>query len=408
MKFTTLFTLLLCIPGFAAQASDDHVLLVSYDGFRHDYVEKFETPNFDALIASGVAAEGLIPIFPSKTFPNHYSIVTGMYPAKHGLVDNRFYDRKRKQTYSPAIRALVQDSYFYAGLPLWQLAQEQGLKSASYFWVGSEAPVAGRYPDYYHLYDGRVPNEARIRQVGEWLRLPEVERPRLITLYFSLVDTQGHRTGPDARDTGRVVEEADRLLGLILQTVRRSLLPVHVIVVSDHGMVRLSNNDSSFLPLDEILDPDQEGLTGVVIQGTHAHLYLDTEERAASLYAELTAQSRPFGVYLKAQTPEHWHYRDNDRIGDIIITAPLGKELSPSAHRPDMRSPFRGVHGYDPALSTDLHGIFYATGPRFRVGASIPAFENIHVYPLVAALLNLDPPDNIDGDIRVTQPLLLE
>ncbi len=159
-----------------------YVIMVSIDGFRHDYVEKFDAPHLKAFIKEGVAAEYMLPSFPSKTFPNHYSLVTGLYPGNHGLVDNNFYDPQTDLSYSTRNRKSVENPAFYGGLPLWQLVQKAGLKSASYFCVGSEAPVAGSFPDYYHIYDGKVPNEDRVEAALDWLALPDAERPHFITL----------------------------------------------------------------------------------------------------------------------------------------------------------------------------------------------------------------------------------
>ena len=187
--------ILIAVLGFVAIAktSEKHepayVLMISFDGFRHDYVEKYDAPHFKAFIEKGAKAEALTPSFPSKTFPNHYSLVTGMYPGNHGLVDNSFYDEELDVVYRASKRELVENPAFYGGLPLWQLTQQNGMKSASYFWVGSEAPVAGSFPDYYYIYDGSVSNEARIDEVVRWLNLPEEDRPHFISLYFSLVDS---------------------------------------------------------------------------------------------------------------------------------------------------------------------------------------------------------------------------
>ena len=110
-----------------------YVILVSFDGFRHDYVEQIDAPNFKALMKKGAYAEALIPSFPSKTFPNHYSIVTGLYPGNHGLVDNSFYDPKRNELFELKNRQRATDPYYFGGTPLWQLARRKGLKSASFF-----------------------------------------------------------------------------------------------------------------------------------------------------------------------------------------------------------------------------------------------------------------------------------
>jgi alkaline phosphatase D len=217
MKFILAVLLFFNFHQAFSQEEKAYVLMISFDGFRYDYVDQYPTPNFDAFIKKGVAANSLIPSFPSKTFPNHYTLVTGLYPANHGLVDNTFYDKSRDVIYSMNKKELVQDFYFYGGLPLWQHAQNFGMKTASYFWVGSEAPIAGNLPSYHYAYDGSVSNNKRIKQVEKWLKLSEEQRPQFISLYFSLVDSEGHQYGPISPQTAQAVTEADKLLGEIMK-----------------------------------------------------------------------------------------------------------------------------------------------------------------------------------------------
>jgi predicted AlkP superfamily pyrophosphatase or phosphodiesterase len=183
-----LLLLLLTFVVYAAVAqkkSTPYVILISFDGFRHDYVQKFDPPHFKEFIRKGAAADGLIPSFPSKTFPNHYTLVTGLYPGHHGLVDNQFYDPVQLKRYGMGDRKAVLDTTFYGGMPLWQLAHKHGLKSASYFWVGSEVPLRGNYPDYYFPYNQSVPNKDRVDQTIAWLKLPEKDRPHYFTVFLS-------------------------------------------------------------------------------------------------------------------------------------------------------------------------------------------------------------------------------
>ena len=175
-----------------------YVLLVSFDGFRNDYPEKFNLPNFQQLKQKSSYSKGLIPSFPSKTFPNHYTIITGMYPGSHGLVDNKFFSPSLQKIYSIPDRSAVQNPDFYGGTPLWQWFQQHGIKTASYFWVGSEAPIQGQFPTYYHIYDQNIPYSKRVDEVMNWFRLPEEDRPQFVTLYFEFVDSAGHRTGTNS------------------------------------------------------------------------------------------------------------------------------------------------------------------------------------------------------------------
>ncbi len=402
--------LIACITGIHLFGqSEPYVVLVSYDGFRHDYVEKFGAPNFEKLIEAGTSAEMMIPSFPSKTFPNHYTVVTGMYPGNHGLVGNTFYDLDRDTVYTMRKRELVEDAYYYGGLPLWQLVQRAGMKSASYFWVGSEAPVAGSFPDYYEIYEHERPNEQRVAAVLDWLRLPKAERPRLITLYFSLVDSQGHDTGPNAPETGEAVKEADRLLGLLMDGLGEIDLPVNLIVTSDHGMYEIQRKEETFIFLDDYLPEEDPGYR-LVNTGTHAHLYFSDRMQMDKLYPMLKAKEEAFSVYRKSETPARWHYRDHRRIGDLLIAAEPGHLLTTRRameERPVSRNVW-GVHGYDPYTTPEMGGIFYAMGPDIKQGVKLPPFENVHVYPLVAKILGLEAPEEVDGELQVLENCIKE
>lgn len=405
MNYLFLLLSIFCLLNEAtAQKEQQYVLMISFDGFRQDYVDMYSTPNFDDFIENGVASQSLIPSFPSKTFPNHYTLVTGLYPANHGLVDNTFYDRSRDVVYSMSKKELVKDAYYYGGLPLWQHAQMNGLKTASYFWVGSEAPVGGYFPTYYYNYDGNVSNKARIKQVRKWLEMPEEERPRFISLYFSLVDSEGHRYGPQAPQTGEAVQEADRLLGLIRKELSKVDLPVNVLITSDHGMASIKDEKENFIQLEDYFLPDNN-IFLAVNNATHTHLYFKDKTKIDSVYHALKNVSEDFTVYKKGEMPEHWHYNiQSDRIGDILISAKMGKLLS-TRRWAKGTSPNFGVHGYDPALEP-MHGIFYSNGPSIVKGETIPSFENIHVYPLVCLLLGIPVPENIDGKAEVLKEII--
>lgn len=387
-----------------AQNPEPHVVMVSFDGFRHDYVQRFlsqggELANFQRLLEEGASAEGLIPSYPSSTFPNHYTLVTGLYPGNHGLVNNRFFSRRLNLDYSMSKRERVQDARFYGGLPLWQYVQQQGLKAASYFWVGSEAPVAGAFPDHYFIYDGARADEERVVAVLSWLALPEQERPRFISLYFSFMDDAGHAFGPDSAEVTAALPKADALLGSLLDGIDASGLAVNLIVVSDHGMYPITAALDSVIPTSSLGIP--EGVR-TVVSSTLVQLYVDDTALLAETYAALKPLGRNFEVYLKQETPAHWHYRAHPDTGEILLAAEPGHIFS---DRP--LSSTIGVHGYDPGV-TEMHAIFYAWGPRIRAGARVPAFENVHVVPLVTHLLGLPEIGNIDGSLTPLLPILNE
>lgn len=400
MRIRFLFFFLLTI-GCAQAQKTPYVVMVSFDGFRHDYVERYNLPNFKKLISKGAAAEALIPSFPSKTFPNHYTLVTGLYPGNHGLVDNEFYDPEQQKLYAIRKREMVEDPVFYGGTPLWQLAQQQGMKSASFYWVGSEAKIQGSFPDYYRLYDVNVKNEERIEQTINWLKLPEADRPHFISLYFSLVDHEAHASGPTSAETQKVLHTADSILGMLMTKVEATKLPVNIIVVSDHGLYEMEREAKVFRYVNQLINIKD---TTVVFAnaGSQVHFYT---KRVDSLYKALKAQERNFKVYKQSEFPERWHYK-HIRSGDILIVAEPGAYFMTT---PRDLSKWEGTgnfgeHGYDPTLTKDVNGIFYAMGPNVKRGVKLKPFENIHVYPFVAKILGLKIPE-IDGDGKVLEAL---
>lgn len=408
--------LLVAVIGFVSvakrqeKAPAPYVILVSFDGFRHDYVEKYDAPNFKQFIAAGVSAEAMLPSYPSKTFPNHYSIVTGMYPNNHGLVDNSFYDKDLDVQYSIGNRSVVENPAFYGGLPLWQLTQKNGMKSASYFWVGSEAPIAGSFPDYYSIYDGKVPNEDRITAVKDWLKLPSEDRPNFISLYFSLVDDAGHRSGPNGEMTHQAVLEADRLLGVLMQAINQIDLPINVVITSDHGMHEITPKDESYITVESLLGSFDASRFKFVNNGPHGHFYSEDKSYLKEIAEELKSkpESNKYEVFFKSEMPKNWHYGTNDRIGDLFIKINPGHYLTSEGRKTNAISnhSYRGEHGFDPDETEDMGAIFYAKGPSFKSGMKIQKFRNIHIYPMIAKVLGITQLPEIDGKLEVLAPIL--
>jgi predicted AlkP superfamily pyrophosphatase or phosphodiesterase len=311
--------------GSLAQEKEPIVLLISLDGFRHDYVARFQPPNLSRFIAEGSAAEGLIPSFPSKTFPNHYTIATGMLPEHHGLVDNAFYEPAKDQVYTMGNRDIVQDGYWYGGTPIWVLAEQHGIKAASYFFVGTEAPVQGVRPSYFYDYDGGVPNLTRIAKVFDWLQLPASERPRLITLYFSDMDDTGHRYGPtNDEELKKTLFRLDHELGALFEGLKSFDLPIHVVLVSDHGMAEVKKENII------LLEPLTEGIQArVVNNGALAHLHLsDPSEKAAVV--ELLRKREPHITVDDLSTTANYSDLTSfpQRLGDLLIIPNEGHYLA--------------------------------------------------------------------------------
>ncbi len=395
--------LLIANVAWCQQKDAPYVLLISFDGFRYDYVEKYDAPNFKTFIAKGASTEGLIPSFPSKTGPNHYTLITGLYPGHHGLVDNWFYDPDMKKQYTMSDRNSVRDSSFYKGVPLWQLAQQQGIKTASLFWLGSEASICGQLPTYTLPYKKSMPDMDRVNQVVAWLSLPEKDRPHFITAYFSLVDTEGHDFGPESERTKDVVLKADSLVGVLMKSLDKLKLPINVVIVSDHGMVALKQEAATYIVLEDLLDLTDTSMV-YVNDGTQAHFYTKNIEE---VYEELKKKENHFKVYKRNQLPTQWCY-DNPRVGDVLMVADPGHYIRVTKFHPPQTNSHPsvfGTHGFDPALVPQMNGIFYAQGPAIKSGIKIEAIQNIHVYPFIAKLLGLKMGD-VDGELRFLAPAL--
>ncbi len=377
----------------AAALKAHYVVLVSLDGFRWDYAKRDGATHLMEVGKEGVwAPEGMLPSFPSLTFPNHFTIVTGLYPEHHGLVANNFYDETKKARYAISDAKAVTDGSWYSGVPLWSLAESQGMRTACLFWPGSEAEIAGYRPTYYLRYDEKIDDEARVAQVLDWLKLPEAERPHFITLYFSEPDHQGHEFGPDAPETRAAVRKVDALVGKLKAGLDASKLPVDLVVVSDHGMVKV---DSEWITLDKFAD-----LTGFETAGPL--LYGKTEADRQRVYDQLKKASSEFKVYRRKNVPGDLHFNANEREGDPVVIATGAYAIrarGPEAGRPD-RKPTAGAHGYDPALMPEMKASFFAEGPDLVQGKTVLPFENVNLYPWLAHMLGLHAPKT-DGSLNV-------
>jgi len=386
-------------PNAPSQRAKHYVVLVSLDGFRYDYAAKFGAPHLQRMAAEGASApDGMIPSFPSVTFPNHYAMVTGLYPEHHGIIANSFYDPARKQSYGYRNASRTDDGSWYGGVPLWSLAEKQGMRSACFFWPSSGAEIAGERPSYSLHFDNTFPDEKRIDQVIAWLKLPAAQRPHFITLYYYEPDHTGHAEGPDSAKTGDVVHHVDALVGTLLADLKALQLPVDLIVVSDHGMETV---EGGWIDLDRYAD-----LSGFVTAGSL--LYAPDEQAAARAYQQLQGASDKFVVYRQRDVPAYLHFNGNPRIGDPVVI-PTGPYLI-RAHAPQDTgkppgAPPKGEHGYDPYRMKSMHAIFYAEGPDIRAGYRAKPFENVDVYPLIAHILGLKI-GKIDGSIEPVRGML--
>lgn len=392
---------LIVLPGFRKDTRKpfkNYVILVSLDGFRWDYSKLYNTPNLNKLAADGVKADRLIPSFPTKTFPNHYSIATGLYPDHHGLVDNSFAAPDLGLFFRMGDRTAVENPSFYGGEPIWVTAEKQGVKAASFYWVGSEAPVGGMYPTYWKKYTETSTYEARIDSVIKWLEYSPEKRPELVTLYFDEPDKTSHDFGPVSTETGRVVMRLDSLIG-VLRT-KLSALPyvkkINIILLSDHGMGSISSE--RYINLRDIVPKRMiTSITG----GNPVYLINPSEgKRDSVLY--LLNSVKGLKAWRKSEVPAKWHYGTNSRIPEIVVVADsswsIGTKTGTSSER-------GGAHGYDNSNS-DMFAIFYAAGPSFKKNYHFKELNNVDVYNLICRILDIKPakndgnPDHIKGMLK--------
>ncbi|MEX6687316.1 ectonucleotide pyrophosphatase/phosphodiesterase [Danxiaibacter flavus] len=382
------------------QQKKPYVILISADGFRYDLADKYNAENLKRLRSNGIAAASMKPSFPSLTFPNHYTIATGLYPSHHGLVDNTFYDKKKDITYSIGNRKAVADSSFYGGTPLWVLAEKQHMISASFYWVGSETAVQGVRPTYYYLYNTDIDIDTRINVVKNWLTLPEEKRPHLITFYLPEVDHEEHLHGIESKEALDAVQFVDNAIGKMVRTLDSLQLPINYIFLSDHGMVEIDTVNS--IPLPPAIDTTKFVVpNGDVI----LHLYAKDKNDVKPTYEALKQQAKDFAVYLPDETRKAWHYSSkddlHDRIGDIVLIPAFPKIFNIKNRKKLMP----GYHGFDNDMP-QMQATFYAWGPAFKQHLIIPSFENVNVYPFIANILGLKITDKIDGNFKVLKNTL--
>jgi len=396
------FLLLLVLCAFCQcqspeEKKEDPILVVlSLDGFRWDYTAHTNTPHLDRMANEGVRAEALIPVFPTGTFANHYSIATGLYPDNHGIVANRFSCPELREDYNKGDRSTVRDGRFYGGEPIWNTAQNHGLKTAAFFWVGSEADIDGQRPDHWKIYDNAFPYGDRIDTVVHWLSLPPEDRPALIMWYYHQTDSDGHRYGPEGDSLYLTVQMKDSLVGVFLEKV--SHLPhadnINFIVVSDHGMSSLSKERTVYL--DHYIDTTH---IEIFDGGTTTANIKAAEGHKEDLYRDLKKVPH-LSVWKRGEMPERFNYGNHPRVHDLIILADVGWTAGWSWRNYS----FVGAHGYD-NQHRDMHGIFYAMGPAFKKNHKAPAFESVHLYPLMTHILGIEAAET-DGDFSEIENML--
>ncbi len=378
------------------EPSKPYVIMLSMDAFRWDYPEIYHTPNLDSIAKLGVKAKALIPCFPSKTFPNHYSMATGLYPDHHGIVQNSFYDKKLGLSYRISDRKAVENPVFYGGEPIWATAKKQGIKSASYFWVGSETTSKEMNPTYWKKYDHYFPFEQRIDSVIAWLQLPEEKRPQLIMWYMHEPDAIGHDFGPYAQETGNMIKHLDSLVGVFTKKINKLSIAkdINLIFTADHGMGPISNDRKvilkSLIPEDWV----------EIVKGSNPVYLLDIKQEFEDSVDSILKSTNHISAWKTNEVPERFHYGSNPRTMDFVIAA----DSAWSIYWDKPKYKGSGTHGYD-NMNTDMHAIFYGIGPAFKTNHSHPAFYNIDLYNLISKILGLKPAKN-DGDYNRVKDML--
>ena len=381
------------------QFDKPYVILISADGFRYDYAKKYEATNLLNFAKSGIEAKAMYPSFPSITFPNHYTIVTGMYPIHHGLVGNSMLDIATDERYSLGNAKAVTNAKWYGGTPIWNLAEKNKMISACYYWPGSEAPINGILPTYSYKYSEKSPIDFRIQQVVNWLELPEDKRPHLITFYFPEVDHAGHSFGPDSQETKEAVHFIDQSIKKLNDEVAKTGLNVNFVFVSDHGMTRIDDENPLKLPI-KIDDTKVQ----VVYNGSYVSLFIKDKTDTESVYNQLKAvKTNQFEVYKTIDVPAKYNFNAKDdrlgRIGEIILIAHAPNYFS------NHNAP-KGSHGFFVKETPEMKATFMAWGPNFKSGKVIKPFENIQIYPMLAKILGLPIEDKIDGNNQLANKIL--
>lgn len=408
MKF--FITFLLVLSGLAAfargAAAPWHpLILISLDGFRRDYTDKYaaESPTLRALQREGASVRSLVPVFPSNTFPNHYTLVTGLYPAKHGIVNNDFFDPESGQFFRYNQPASALDPRWWRGEPVWVTAIRQGRKAATAFWVGSEVPIGGVRPTFWQRFDYSVPFEQRLDDLVRWLTLPAGERPDVVTFYLEETNGAGHRFGPDSAELAAAVKLSDDRIAAMLARLRSANIEPNLLVASDHGMTATSVD--RVVILDDHLDRNS-----VQVDSEGSVLALRPRQGDAAALVQAFASVPHVRAYRTEDLPAHFRLQGTSRIAPVWVLPDEGWHIGTRANferlklRYKERGYLAGDHGYDPALPS-MHGILIAHGPAFRRGVEAPVTESIHVYPLLCAVLGLQPAP-VDGDDRLARALL--
>ena len=398
--------LCLCVISLSVHSADvmskpqaPSLLLISLDGFAQEYLQRYKAPTLRRLAQGGVTAVSMQPVFPTKTFPNHYSIATGLYPAHHGIVENNIYDADFDAVFRLNKQEEVTNGRWWLGEPVWVTAEKQGVKTGTYFFPGSEAAIKGVRPGLWRSYDGSVSNIDRVKSVLDWLDLPLDKRPRFLSLYFSAVDDAGHAYGPQSEQVAAAIADVDQALAVLVAGLeqRGLMTTINLMLVSDHGMAKVIQQQ--VIELDQLFDEKKAAL---VLWTPEIVSVFPNKGELEAIYQQLKGALPPQAtVYKKSDLPKRWRYQDSKRIAPLLVVPEPGWRLMQKQKQKEWlakpgRSVVTGSHGYD-NNSPAMQAIFIGYGPAFAAGSRIPAFANIELYNLMCRILAIQPAVN-DGD----------
>ncbi len=402
--FTVLFAAACTKPTIGANNKQAGVkpivIMIGIDGLRWDAIDRFPAPTLHALATEGVRAESMTPVMPTLTFVNFYSLATGLHADGTGITANMPFSKAHNTVMG---RSMHGETRWWGGEPIWVTAEKQNVRTATLFWLGSEAEIKGKRPSHWTPYEHYKPHKERIDQILTWLALPEVERPRLLTLYFSDVDSAGHRYGPETAEEGNAIMKVDNSLADLRAGIEELGLTdrVNLVVVSDHGMTKIDPEFmvylDDYIDLDKVFVPAFNSKAGPRAN-SFTHLFVKYGNDIDALYNKLKGAHSGIRVYKRADIPENWHLNNKDRTGDIFVSIDQGGMIFARSFKSVYKHAPTGMHGYD-RFDQDMQATFIAAGPNFKKGVKADAFESVEVYGIIARALGITPAQT-DGDIK--------
>jgi predicted AlkP superfamily pyrophosphatase or phosphodiesterase len=392
MRKILLLIALLFMPASLAAKNEQRpvTILVGIDGFRADYLDRGITPRLSALAAAG-ATSAMRPSFPTKTFPNHFALVTGKRPDRNGIVGNSMIDPRRPGvTFSLGNARQALDPFWWdEAEPVWIAAEKAGLRTATMFWPGSEVAYAGQRPSDWLRFDQNISNVQRVNTLLDWLRRPASLRPAFATIYFDTVDTQGHRFGPDSAEVNAAMAEVDARIGDLVDGAAKLGVAVNLVIVADHGMRQ--TDEARVIQLDDLIDRNSYI---AVETGPYAAIepVTGTDDRVARA---LLVPHEHMTCTRKEDLPPRLQYGRNPRVAAIICIAENGWTILSGTPAYPVSG---GAHGYDNA-DPEMLALFIASGPAFVKGERMEVFDNVAVAALLRAVLGLPEDTNADGKL---------